>query len=105
MNRIRMIVTCLLFLYAQLAQANDEVTIELPGGVPLELVWIEPGSFTMGSHERRTEREVTITQGFYLGKYEITQEQWQAVMGTEPWFVPGRLLSGSEPPCRGHLLA
>ncbi len=85
MNRIRMIVTCLIFLFAQLAQANDEVAIELPGGVPLELVWIEPGRFTMGSLEWGAEREVTISQGFYLGKYEITQEQWQAVMGTEPW--------------------
>ena len=28
---------------------------------------------------------MTITQGFYLGKYEMTQEQWEAVMGTKPW--------------------
>ena len=72
-------VLALTFLSAALAQANDEITIELPGGVPLEMVWIEPGSFTMGS------REVTISQGFYLGKFEITQEQWQAVIGTAPW--------------------
>ena len=72
-------ILALIFLSATLGQANDEITIELPGRVPLETVWIEPGSFTMGS------REITISQGFYLGKYEITQEQWQAVMGTEPW--------------------
>ena len=74
-------VTALIFLSATLGQANDEITIELPSGVPLEMVWIEPGSFTMGW----LPREVTISQGFYLGKYEITQEQWQAVMGTAPW--------------------
>ena len=64
-----------------LSQANEEITLELPGGVALEMVWIEPGNFTMGS----SKAEVTISQGFYLGKYEITQEQWQAVMGTSPW--------------------
>ena len=31
------------------------------------------------------QHEVTISKGFYLGKYEITQEQWEAVMGTTPW--------------------
>ncbi len=74
-------VIALIFLSATLGQANDETTIELPSGVPLEMVWIEPGSFTM----EWPLREVTISQGFYLGKYEITQEQWQAVMGTAPW--------------------
>ena len=90
-------VLALIFLSATLAQANDEITIELPGGVPLEMVWIEPGSFIMGQGiqevtivdnevaPQMTPREVTISQGFYLGKYEITQEQWQAVMGTAPW--------------------
>ena len=75
----------LVFLPATLAQADDEITIELPGGVPLEMVWIEPGNFTMGSPEYDGTREVTISNGFYLGKYELTREQWQAVMGTAPW--------------------
>ena len=75
-----------IFLLATLVQANDEIIVELPGGVPLEMVWIEPGRFIMGSQEvGGTPRELTISQGFYLGKYEITQEQWQAVMGTSPW--------------------
>ena len=79
-------ILALIFLSATLAKANDEIIIELPGGVPLEMVWIEPDSFIMGSPEVGvTPREVTISQGFYLGKYEITQEQWQAVMGTAPW--------------------
>jgi len=76
-----------------------EITIELRGenfylrGVAIDMVWIEPGTFTMGSpsweegHEsdEGPQHEVTISQGFYLGKYEITQEQWEAVMGTRPW--------------------
>lgn len=59
----------------------------------MEFVWIEPGTFLMGSVAAEVERgsdkepkhEVTISQGFYLGKYEMTQAQWEAVMNTTPW--------------------
>jgi formylglycine-generating enzyme len=71
-----------------------EMTVELPGGATIEFVWIDPGSFRMGSssseagHEEQESpiHEVTISKGFYLGKYEITQRQWEAVIGTAPWF-------------------
>ncbi len=64
---------------------NDEVEIEF--------VWIEPGSFTMGSPRSEPGRQqdespqhlVTISRGFYLGKYEVTQRQWDAVMDFRPW--------------------
>ena len=71
-----------------------EITVELPGGATMEFVWIEPGTFTMGSPDSELGRdpdegpqhEVTISQGFYLGKYEITQGQWEVVMtGDTPW--------------------
>jgi formylglycine-generating enzyme required for sulfatase activity len=55
--------------------------------VSLEMIWVEPGSFTMGSPTTETSRqtnetqhEVTLTKGFYLGKYEVTQAQYEAVM-------------------------
>jgi formylglycine-generating enzyme required for sulfatase activity len=69
-------------------------TSTLPRGATMEFVWIEPGTFTMGSPEsdtlaapdERPQHQVTLTEGFYLGRYEITQEQWQAVMGAPgPW--------------------
>jgi formylglycine-generating enzyme required for sulfatase activity len=41
----------------------------------------EPGR----SSAEGPQHEVTISQGFYLGKFEITQGQWEAVMGTTPW--------------------
>ena len=51
------------------------------------MIWVEPGTFTMGSPESETGRgsdetqhEVTLTKGFYLGKYEVTQAQYEAVM-------------------------
>jgi formylglycine-generating enzyme required for sulfatase activity len=69
-----------------------KVTAQLPGGATMDFVWIEPGTFTMGSpasEEGRNadepQHEVTISQGFYLGQFEITQAQWEGVMGTRPW--------------------
>lgn len=67
-------------------------TIMLPEEVPLELVWIPPGSFLMGSPEDEQARydfespqhEVTITEGFWMSKYEITQLQWLTIMGNNP---------------------
>ena len=67
-------------------------------GASMEFVWIRPGSFKMGSpssergcddESRHCEdegpvHEVKISQGFWLGKYEVTQGQWKAVMGRNP---------------------
>ena len=62
-------------------------TADLNASVSLEMIWVEPGTFTMGSptseagrSTNETQHEVTLTQGFYLGKYEVTQAQYQAVM-------------------------
>ena len=55
------------------------IEVNLGGGVTMAFVLIRPGSFlAAGVHK------VTITKPFYLGKYEVTQEQWKAVMGTNP---------------------
>ena len=54
----------------------------LPGGVKLEMVHIEPGSFMMGVGEE--ERRERIAEGFWIGKFEVTQAQWEAVMGENP---------------------
>jgi len=72
---------------------SETETIMLPGNVPLEMVRIEPGTFLMGRYsgeQDSTSREdprhqVTLTQGFWMGKYELTKAQWEAVMGTAPW--------------------
>ena len=67
------------------------------GGKKIELVKIESGSFQMGSpsggHDReRPVRTVEITQGFWVGKFEVTQRQYKDVMGANPsrfWFRGG----------------
>ncbi len=58
----------------------------------MELNWIPSGSFTMGSPESETARlpnegpvtGVTLSKGFWMGRYEVTQKEYQAVMGTNP---------------------
>ncbi|MBX3176103.1 MAG: SUMF1/EgtB/PvdO family nonheme iron enzyme [Candidatus Hydrogenedentes bacterium] len=61
------------------------------GGI--ELVWIPPGSFYMGSDDggvdEEPKHEVTIPRGFWMGKYPVTQAQWQAIMGENPSAFPG----------------
>ena len=66
-------------------------TVSLPGDVKLELVKVEKGDFLMGSPSTEdghasdeTQHRVYITQDFWLGKYEVTQEQYQAVMKENP---------------------
>ena len=81
---------------------EEKITITLPSGAKLGMVWIQPGRFLMGSPDSEPGRrddegprhEVTITKGFYLGRYEITQAQWQSVMNTRPW---ARLGSTDDP--------
>ena len=60
--------------------------------VGIELVLIPAGSFMMGSTRNSNERplhQVTISNPFYMGRYEITQAQWRAVMRSEPSHFKG----------------
>jgi formylglycine-generating enzyme required for sulfatase activity len=69
-------------------------TLELNSSVILEMLWVEPGTFTMGSstteagrstlRDQETQHQVTLTNGFYLGKYEVTQAQYQTVINGNP---------------------
>ncbi|MDA9120194.1 DUF5011 domain-containing protein [Opitutales bacterium] len=61
----------------------EQRTYSVKSAGDLELLWVEPGEFTMGHGESGTafpEHNVTITRGYYLGKYEVTQAEYQAVM-------------------------
>ena len=67
-------------------------TVSLGGGADLKLKWIAPGNFQMGSPSGESARDsdegpvhrVTLSQGYWLGQREVTQAQWQAVMGNNP---------------------
>jgi formylglycine-generating enzyme required for sulfatase activity len=71
--------------------APDVKDFDLGGGVKLRMVLIPAGEFGMGSppseggrSDDETPRRVRIEAPFYMGKYPVTQEQWQAVMGNNP---------------------
>jgi formylglycine-generating enzyme required for sulfatase activity/serine/threonine protein kinase len=61
-------------------------------GIEPEMVWVEGGRFMMGSNsgdsDERPVHEVELSS-FYIGKYEVTQAQWKAVMGTNPSHFSG----------------
>ncbi len=61
-------------------------------GLRIPFRWCPPGTFQMGSPATEADREinedqmtVTLTRGFWMGQTEVTQRQWQSVMGTTPW--------------------
>lgn len=76
----------------RLAEEIRRMPRTVRNGIGMEFVLIEPGTFEMGSPETESGRadnegpvhEVTLGQPFYLGKYEVTQGQWEAVMGNNP---------------------
>ena len=72
-------------------QAEEREPVDTRTFAGIEMVRIIPGSFDMGSPSSEEDRDydetqhrVTLTEGFWLGKYEVTQAQWQAVMGSNP---------------------
>ena len=73
------------------AQSTPEKT--LTNSMGMEFVLIPSGTFKMGSDtgdaDERPVHQVTISKAFYMGKYEVTQGQWQAMMGTNPSASPG----------------
>lgn len=64
---------------------------DFTNSIGMELVWCPPGTFQMGSPEDEEgsyydeiPHEVTLTRGFWIGKYPVTQGQWEEEMGSNP---------------------
>ncbi len=79
------------FVMAQEVKPRKVEVVDLGKGINLEMVFIPAGKFKMGSPEtekgrqkNEVEHDVVITKGFLIGKYEVTQEQWEALMGKNP---------------------
>ena len=82
----------------QLPASNNQPEKQILRTVPglgLELVKIEPGTFMMGSPGHNSDEgpptRVTISKGFSMSKYEVTQGQYEAVMGANPSRFKGNL--------------
>ncbi len=76
-------------------EALEVVTVQIPGlpegAVPLEMVRIPAGTAMLGSPLDMPQRggdldhkEYVIEEDFYIGRYEVTQAQWKAVLGDNP---------------------
>ena len=72
--------------------SGNTITIPVKNGISIEMVKVEAGSFNMGAtpemenpyDSEKPVHRVTLTNNYYVGKYEVTQALWQAVMGSNP---------------------
>ena len=75
-----------------LGEPGKDLSLDLGGGVTMNLVIIRPGKFMMGSPDgdpgpymgQGPMHEVTISAPFFMGAMEVTQAQYEAVMGSNP---------------------
>ena len=79
------------------SSSGNTITIPVKDGISIDMVRVEAGTFTMGAtaemknpdvDEKPTHR-VTLINDYYIGKYEVTQALWQAVMGDDPSYFKG----------------
>ena len=76
-------------------------------GTGIEMLLVPPGTFRMGCSQGSIQNgclpveqpvhSVTLTSAFYLGRYEVTQSQWQARMGSNPSYFQGQADSSIRP--------
>ena len=80
---------------SSVASGCNTISIPVKNGINIEMVKVEAGTFMMGAtpemkdpfDEEKPVHQVTLTHDYYVGKYEVTQVLWQAVMGNNPsWF-------------------
>ncbi|MCF2580243.1 SUMF1/EgtB/PvdO family nonheme iron enzyme [Prevotella stercorea] len=71
---------------------SDNISIPVKNGISIDMVRVEAGTFTMGATPEmenpwdgeKPTHQVTLTNDYYIGKYEVTQALWKAVMGNNP---------------------
>jgi formylglycine-generating enzyme required for sulfatase activity len=70
------------------AQIKTEPKKSISNSIGMDFIFVEPRMFSMGSDDRGNNckplHRVRISQPFYIGKFEVTQKQWTAVMGNNP---------------------
>ena len=72
--------------------SGNTITFPVKNGINIEMVKVEAGSFNMGAtsemenpfEDEKPVHRVTLTNDYYIGKYEVTQALWKTVMGNKP---------------------
>ncbi len=72
--------------------SDNTISIPVKNGINIDMVRVEAGMFIMGAtpemenpfDDEKPTHQVTLTNDYYIGKYEVTQALWQAVMGKKP---------------------
>ena len=82
---------------SSMASGSNTISIPVKNGISIEMVKVEAGTFMMGatsemkdpSSDEKPLHQVTLTNDYYMGKYEVTQALWRAVMGSNPSYFKG----------------
>ena len=77
---------------SSVSSGNNEISIPVKNGITIDMVKVEAGTFMMGAtsemqkpyDDEKPVHQVTLTNNYYMGKYEVTQSLWQAVMSSNP---------------------
>ena len=77
---------------SSLSSGGNTISIPVKNGITIDMVKVEAETFTMGAtpemndlwDDAKPAHQVTLTNDYYIGKYEVTQALWQAVMGNNP---------------------
>ena len=72
--------------------SGNTITIPVKNGISIDMVRVKAGTFTMGAtremenpyDDEKPIHQVTLTNDYYIGRYEVTQALWKAVMGNNP---------------------
>ena len=79
------------------ASGSNAISIPVKNGISIEMVKVEAGTFMMGATSEMQDpyrwekpvHQVTLTNDYYMGKYEVTQALWEAVMDSNPSYFKG----------------
>ena len=82
---------------SSVSSGGNEISIPVKNGITIDMVKVEAGTFMMGAtsemmnpeDDEKPVHQVTLTNDYYMGKYEVTQALWQAVMGSNPSYFKG----------------
>ena len=82
---------------SSMASGSNTISIPVKNGISIEMVKVEAGTFMMGAtsemkdpyDDQKPVHQVTLTNDYYMGKYEVPQALWEAVMGSNPSYFKG----------------